>query len=261
MDPAHDLASAFEDHDFRPCSSVDQRGVACGTTEFEARFYESQPKRIKIVCAQGHPMTSISGGHWVSRDFFLDDDRYSNMLPASWIASVPSERRDRSLELRATARTRAMLMRECVVCGTPPFDIAPPSVVHECLREYRPSSYAALTPYLQQVTTFATREWLDALPEALRELVRRLAQGSRVEADHLIPHHVLVLMKGSLSSEQHEIATSYALPMCADCNKDRGGLVYTTDALVHYYARAYRGQSRTDDADPQATLFRYHVAE
>jgi len=62
--------------------------MACGSTEFEARFYESQPKRIKIVCAQGHTMTSISGGHWVSRDFFLDDDRYSNMLPASWIASV-----------------------------------------------------------------------------------------------------------------------------------------------------------------------------
>lgn len=55
-------------------------------------------------------------------------------------------------------------MRKCVGCGTLPFDIAVPSVIHDCLREYRASSFAAIQPYLQHITIFATRDWFDALP-------------------------------------------------------------------------------------------------
>lgn len=51
-------------------------------------------------------------------------------------------------------------------------------------------------------------------------------------------------MKGSLSSYEHEVATSYALPMCSDCNKGRGGAMYATEALLHYYARAYHEANR-----------------
>lgn len=70
-----------------------------------------------------------------------------------------------------------MLMRKCVVCVTPPFDIAAPSVVHDCLRDYRASSYAGDPAGYTRLPTFATREWLDSLIRTNRELENSLAHG------------------------------------------------------------------------------------
>jgi len=227
------------------CPACDHGTSNCGSLRRVARFYLEGAKQIGFFCDQGHTCHWLTGGHYIHHHLFADGELHASMRPVQFEITPSATSSRASLKINERIAYRVRNIASCADCATKPFADAEGLHVLECLSKHRTDVFNAIRESLASFETDAEKvNWISALPDELRHLVRRAQDDSHIQADHAIPRSVIAKIYERLTaSEKRLVSNDLVIGLCGRCNRSRGNQLFSTPRLIELIVKTRQGIS------------------